>query len=141
MRINSLGFKARIAAFLGTIFLSVWALPASGSELGEEACFSDRNISSITKRFAWAEKNTWHRGYVIEAINNARFRYNVFNGPTLIRHTHCVGTALMTNGTRRTVYYTVEEGMGFASMGNGVEFCVIGLDPWRAFDAGCRTLR
>ena len=31
--------------------------------------------------------------------------------------------------------------MGFASIGDGVEFCVSGFDRWNVYNSGCRVLR
>ena len=133
---------AAISAALMLVLALVAGRPAlAGGTAGAEACSSPRTVNHIVNRFAWAERHTWHRGYVISTLDRPRFRYNVFNGPTSIRHTHCAATAVMTNGSRRTVYYMIGEGMGFASVGPGVEFCVLGLDPWRVHDAGCRTVR
>jgi len=105
------------------------------------ACADARMLARISKRFAWAERNTWQRGYQIADIEAPRLRYVVFKGPSMIRHRHCRATALMTNGTRRTLFYTLSAGMGFASIGNGVDFCLAGLDPWRVHGAACRSLR
>ncbi len=98
-------------------------------------------LDRIAERFAWAERNTWQRGYQIATIENPRLRYTVFSGPSTIRHRHCRASAVMTNGDRRTVFYTVSAGMGFASIGNGVDFCLAGLDPWRVHGAACQSLR
>ncbi len=133
---------ARLVLALAVVGAAWAPLPAkAGGAPGAEACASERTLNRIINRFAWAERNTWHRGFRIAAIDAPRFRYNVFNGPTSIRHTHCAATAIMSNGKRRTVYYSISQGMGFASMGTGVDFCVTGLDPWRVHDGGCRTVR
>ena len=106
-----------------------------------KACANARTLTRITERFAWAERNTWQRGYEIAAVKDPRLRYSVFNGPSMIRHRHCRATAIMTNGARRTLFYTVSAGMGFASIGHGVDFCLAGLDPWHVHGAACRSLR
>ena len=49
--------------------------------------------------------------------------------------------ATMTNGVPHTVFYAIEFGQGFASIGNYVNFCVLGLDPWHIYDEACRTVR
>lgn len=104
-------------------------------------CDDEATLARIVERFAWAEANTWHRGYVIERIEAPRLRYRNENGPSMIRHRHCEARAVMTDGSARPVYYTVEERMGLASIGRGVTFCVLGLDPWHVYDSACRTLR
>ena len=35
----------------------------------------------------------------------------------------------------------LEFGQGFATIGNYVDFCVVGLDPWHVHDEACRTVR
>jgi hypothetical protein len=138
--------------FLISVFLATAIAPANAADPGSgsaaanaradvRACADARMLARITKRFAWAERNTWQRGYQIAAIEHPRLRYTVFSGPSMIRHRHCRASALMTNGVRRTVFYTVSAGMGFASIGHGVDFCLAGLDPWRVHGAACRSLR
>jgi hypothetical protein len=104
-------------------------------------CESERVLSDIVRRFGWAERRTWHRGFEIDEIISPRLRYQVTRGPTSIWHDHCTARAVMTDGTTRKIYYTVERGMGFASIGNYVRFCIVGLDPWRVYGAYCSTVR
>ena len=130
--------------FVAVLLFGLAAAPALAfnlTTLGEEACTAHRTLSKIKNKFAWAEHHTWRRGFVIETLENPRLRYDVFGGQSLIDHTHCRAEALMTDGRRWTVYYIVEKWGGFASIGTGVEYCVVGLDPWRIHDGYCRTLR
>lgn len=113
--------------------------PARAADAAD--CDDEATLARIVERFAWAEANTWHRGYVITRIEAPRLRYRNEDGPSMIRHRHCEARAVMTDGSARTVYYTVEERMGLASIGRGVTFCVLGLDPWHIYDSACRTLR
>ena len=116
--------------------------PGTGSSTADvRACADARMLARISERFAWAERNTWQRGYEIASIERPRLRYTVFNGPSMIRHRHCRATALMTNGARRTLFYAISAGMGLASIGHGFDFCLAGLDPWRVHGAACRSLR
>ena len=107
----------------------------------EALCADPKILARIMERFAWAEEHTWHRGFIMAALTNPRLRYPALDGPSLIAHVHCMADASMTNQTERTVYYTVEAEMGFASIGKGVDFCVLGLDPWHVHDYACRTVR
>ena len=103
---------------------------------------ADPNVRSrIMERFAWAERNTWQRGFVMAALENGRLSGHPFNEPGLIHREYCLADAAMTDGSLRTVYYAIEFGVGFASIGNYVDFCVLGLDPWRVHDGGCRTVQ
>ncbi len=138
----------RLLLFALSVLVTVAIAPAHAADLRGDpsaadvrACSDTRTLARITERFAWAERNTWQRGYQIAVIERPRLRYTVLRGPSRIRHRHCHASALMTDGVRRTVYYTVSAGMGFASIGNGVDFCLAGLDPWRVHGAACRSLR
>src|SRR5690606_25386640 len=44
----------------------------------------------------------------------------------IARH-YCNAAALLTNGEGRTIWYLIEEGQGFAGIGDNVEFCVSGF--------------
>ena len=140
----------RLLIFALSIFLTTANAPAEAEAAGPgagnsaadiRACADARILARIAKRFAWAERNTWRRGYQIATIDGPRLRYTVFKGPSLIRHRHCRASALMTNGARRPLFYTVSAGMWLASIGQGVDFCLAGLDPWRVHGAACRSLR
>ena len=98
-------------------------------------------LNRIAGNFAWAERTQWHRGFVIDRIEAPRLRYQVNYGPTTIQYDHCQARALMTNGRIRHLYYTIERRQGFASIGSKVRYCIIGLDPWHIYGAGCSTVR
>ena len=142
----------RLLLFALSLVLTIAIAPAHAADPGSgdaavdiradvRVCADARTLARISERFAWAERNTWQRGYQIAAIEHPRLRYSVFNGPSMIRHRHCRAVALMTNGAKRMLFYTVSAGLGFASIGNGVDFCIAGLDPWRVHGAACRSRR
>ena len=107
----------------------------------DNPCGDTRVLTGITKRFAWAEQTTWHRGFVMAALHNARPSDHRYYEPGLILRRYCQADSAMSNGLRRQVYYVIEVGQGFASVGNTVDFCVLGLDPWHIYDEACRTVR
>ena len=136
----------RLLLFALTVFLTTALTPAEAPGASDatadiRACADARMLTRITERFAWAERKTWRRGYLIASIEDSRLRYTAFKGPSMIRHRHCRATALMTNGARRTLFYTISAGMGLASIGDSVDYCLAGLDPWRVHGAACRSLR
>jgi len=55
--------------------------------------------------------------------------------------TLCGATVTLSDGRDRSVWYLIEEGQGFASIGNNVEFCVAGFDRWLVYNGRCRVLR
>jgi capsid protein len=48
---------------------------------------------------------------------------------------------VQSDGADRDIWYLIEEGMGFASIGDNVEFCVSGFDRWYVYNGRCRVLR
>jgi hypothetical protein len=58
-----------------------------------------------------------------------------------IERRYCQGTALVSSGERRTLYYVVEYPMGFAGVSWRAEGCILGFDPWRVYGANCESLR
>lgn len=78
----------------------------------------------------------------ISSIGNIyQSRYEPKENPVGIARHYCGATALLSDGQSRSVWYLIEEGQGFASLGNNVEACVEGFDLWRVYDGRCRTLR
>ena len=104
-------------------------------------CQNPSVLKRIISRFGWAERQTWHRGFEIDEIVSPHLRYQILDGPTSIKHDHCSARAVMTDGSIRRINYSIERGMGFASIGNNVRFCIVGLDPWRIYGAACSTIR
>src|SRR3712207_6570632 len=94
----------------------------------ENPCADLDVLESIADRFAWAEENTWHRGFVMASIQNGRIGEHPYFEPGLIHREYCRADSVMTNGSAYPVYYTIEFRRGFASIGNYVDFCVLGLD-------------
>jgi hypothetical protein len=53
----------------------------------------------------------------------------------------CEARADMSDGRTRRVYYAIMEHGGFVGLSWNLEACVAGIDPWRVYDARCRTVR
>lgn len=68
-------------------------------------------------------------------------RYEPAKHSQQITRTYCQATAQLDHGPQRQVYYMIEDGQGFASIGRNVEFCVEDYDLWHVYDAHCRVLR
>ena len=125
------------------------AVPATAADVGlvppavaiHNECANTSVLDRIIDRFAWAERNTWRRGFIIEALHNPRPSGHPYAAPGIIERSYCMADSVMTDGQFRTVYYAIEYGVGFASIGDYVDFCVLGLDPWHVHDGSCRTVR
>jgi hypothetical protein len=104
-------------------------------------CSSPRVVKAVTSRFNWAERNTFRWGVQLGALANPRPNPTPVLDVGVIAKRYCMAEALMSDGTQSTAYYVVSFGQGFASLGNNVDSCVVGFDPWRVHDWACRTVR
>jgi hypothetical protein len=107
----------------------------------DSACTSPNALARIKQIFAWADRNQWHRGFVISEIGNPRPSGHPYAEPGLVKRDYCLADSVMTDGTAWPVYYVVEHGLGFVGVGSDIDFCVPGLDPWHIHDGDCRTVR
>lgn len=123
------------------------------------------SLASPAAAFVWDDKVLdCDNSHVLNRIE-ARFRHQVRHVPNLpdveitgfdrirqhrflpaserspVARRYCKATATLSDGRRRSVWYLIENGWGFASLGDGVEFCVAGFDRWKVYDAWCRVLR
>ena len=104
-------------------------------------CHDEKVVKRIIRRFNWAEKHTWQRGFGLDQVTNIRESSLNEYGISPIPRRYCRGHAHLSNGRHPTVFFLIEGGQGFAGNGFRVEYCVNGLDPWREFDGSCRVLR
>ncbi|HEX9904842.1 MAG TPA: hypothetical protein VGA77_07755 [Propylenella sp.] len=145
MRMRGMRLPAVLAMLLATGHAQAADLPGriavpAPLEI-DTACADPAVLDRIMARFAWAERNTWRRGFVMASLDNPRLSGHPYVEPGIIERQYCMADSPMTNGDIRTVYYAIEFGVGFASIGNYVDFCVLGLDPWHVHDGACRTVR
>lgn len=104
-------------------------------------CSDSGALREIKGRFAWAERHTWHRGFVMAELGNPRPSGHPFPEPGIVERDFCQADAVMNNGMPYQVFYVVEHGLGFVGIGSEVDYCVLGLDPWHVHDGDCRTVR
>ena len=106
-------------------------------------CSSASVLNRITSRFAHQVRHVPNLPQVaitdFQRIHEHRYEAADENHP--IGRTYCGAKVTLSNGHDRDIWYLVEEGMGFASIGNNVEFCVSGFDRWNVYDGRCRVLR
>src|SRR5690606_24746519 len=58
-----------------------------------------------------------------------------------IERRYCNASVSLSDGYTRPIWYLIEYGQGFASIGDNVEFCVSGFDRWNVYNANCSVLR
>ena len=58
-----------------------------------------------------------------------------------IGRTYCGAQVILSDGDSRDIWYLIEEGQGYAGIGDNVEFCVSGFDRWYVYNGRCRVLQ
>ena len=129
---------------LGLIAILLSTLPASAGWWSKywpslPVCSDSEVLYKISVVAAWAERNTWHRGWYIRGIADAG-ETALNPTPSHIHRRYCRATAWLSDGRRKALVYVVEAGQGFAGVGWNVEYCLPAYDPWRVYDAWCHAI-
>jgi hypothetical protein len=105
-------------------------------------CGDPAVVAHIPERFAYQDAHITHTGVRIDGITGAHEKALRAGGPGLIDRRHCGATAHLSNGRRAEVVYIIEgPRVGIFSIGWHVESCLSGHDPYRVYDAQCRSIR
>lgn len=106
-------------------------------------CADSRLLERVSRRFDHQVRNV--PGLPIVGIvgyhDIRQHRYLPAHEDSPISRLYCNATASMTDGQSRKIWYLIEYGQGFASIGDNVEFCVAGFDRWNVYNAHCRILQ
>ncbi len=140
----------RAAYLLGAAAAAVlWASSAGAADLqvgvgtysGE--CAQSRHLSRITSRFAHQVRNVpdLPNVSILEFRDLREQRYLPEDEDHQIARRYCAGTVVLSDGHARDIWYLIEGRMGYAGIGDNVEFCVSGFDRWYVYNGGCRILR
>jgi hypothetical protein len=98
-------------------------------------------LGTITYQFQEKESTFWNSSLRITAygqITETAFR--PWQSDNIPRR-YCSADVMLSDGKQHTVNYSIIEDGGFAGMGQGVEWCVTGLDRNWAYNPGCRLAR
>jgi len=106
-------------------------------------CGDQRVLKTIVSRFSYQVTHVPNLPMVeISSFSDIyQKRFEPAQRSSEITRHYCGATAMLSDGEQRRVWYLIEEGQGFASIGDNVEFCVSGFDRWNVYDSGCRVLR
>jgi hypothetical protein len=98
-------------------------------------------LPTITSQFQEKESKFWNSALTITAygrIHETAFR--PWQSDNIPRR-YCSGDVMLSDGKLRSVHYSIVEDGGFAGFGQGVEWCVTGLDRNWAYGPGCKAAR
>jgi hypothetical protein len=104
-------------------------------------CDSQLALRIISDHFRHKEGAYWNSSLTIEGYERIReVSYRPW-APNTIPRRFCRALALVSDGLRHPIHYSIAETTGMIGAGPGVEWCVQGLDRNMAFSPSCRMAR
>jgi hypothetical protein len=104
-------------------------------------CNAYTALNTISVTFAQKEGRFWNSALRIvgyEDIRETAFRPWA---PNTIPRRFCSALALVTDGLKHPIHYSIGESTGMIGAGYGVEWCVVGLDRNWAYNPNCKMAR
>ncbi len=132
-------FLMTVVAFSSTMSVGMPQIALAGPGSG---CDNSAVISFISARFDRHISTLLANDIAIADINGAQERRaEKRGGKVMIERHFCHANAQMTDGRTHDLYYLIEKDMGFVGIGDNIEFCVSGLDPYYTYGNHCRSLK
>jgi hypothetical protein len=101
----------------------------------------ERALPTITSQFQEKEGKFWNSALTITAYGGIHeIAFRPWQSDNIPRR-YCTGDVMLSDGKMRTVHFSIIEDGGFAGFGQGVEWCVAGLDRNWAYSPGCRAAK
>jgi hypothetical protein len=105
------------------------------------ACDYQAALDRIIANFRTKEFGFWNSELRIVGVENIRETAVMPWAAQSIPRRFCSGTAVISDGQRHPMYYSIAEDTGMIGMDWGVNFCVEGLDRNWAYNPACRAAR
>ena len=146
---KSLRFAALLGLMLGALSLgearaanplemNFWL---SGPRYDGAVAECDRALPTIATQFWEKESTFWNSSLKITGFSAVReTAFRPWQSDNIPRR-YCTADALLNDGKVRKVHFSLIEDGGFAGYGNGVEWCVVGLDRNWAYNPACRAAK
>ena len=101
----------------------------------------EAGLGTIVSRFAEKETTFWNSS--LQILDFERVRQTAFMpwADGTIPRRFCSATAIVSDGRKHVVHYSIGEDTGFAGATWGVEWCVVGLDRNWAYNPRCKMAR
>jgi hypothetical protein len=148
--LKRLGLKRLVlglGAMLALVSLERPALAANPAELNfglfgpsydGRVAVCERAFGTITSQFQEKESNFWNSPLQIVAFGNIHeVAFRPWQSDNIPRR-FCSGRVQLSDGQIHGINYSIIEDGGFAGFGQGVEWCVVGLDRNWAYNPACK---
>lgn len=105
------------------------------------ACDYPGALDRIIANFRTKEYGFWNSQLRIVGIENIREIDTMPWAAQSIPRRYCSGTAVINDGAKHPLFYSIGEDTGMIGMDWGVNFCVAGLDRNWAYNPDCRSAK
>jgi hypothetical protein len=105
------------------------------------ACDYPGALDRIIANFRTKEFRFWNSELRIVGLEDIREVATMPWAAQSIPRRFCSGTAVINDGAKHPIYYSIGEDTGMIGMDYGVNFCVAGLDRDWAYNPACRSAR
>jgi hypothetical protein len=146
-RIISVAFALALSAASASPLLAAnpleknfW-LPGPDYDRQMPACDYPGALDRMIGDFRTKEIRFWNSELQIVGIEHIRETSVMPRAAQAIPRRFCDGVALISDGLRHPIYYSIGEDTGMIGMDYGVNFCVVGLDRNMAYGPNCRAAK
>jgi hypothetical protein len=115
--------------------MQIWL---SGPRYDQVVPACETALGKISSRFAQKEGRYWNSSLQIVSFEYVReIAFQPWAAHSIPRR-YCSATAYISDGSKRTVRYSIGEDTGMIGSTWGVTWCVVGLDRNWAYNPNCR---
>ena len=104
-------------------------------------CDSSSALGTISSRFSQKEGRFWNSSLTIQGYERVRETAYRPWAPNAIPRRFCTALALVSDGLKHPIHYSIAETTGMIGASWGVEWCVVGLDRNWAYSPACKMAR
>jgi hypothetical protein len=104
-------------------------------------CDSPSALNIIASRFAEKEGRFWNSSLTIQGYERVRETAYRPWAPNAMPRRFCSALALVSDGLKHPIHYSIAEASGMIGAGVGVEWCLVGLDRNWAYSPACKMAR
>ncbi|HEX3162301.1 MAG TPA: hypothetical protein VHQ92_06965 [Pseudolabrys sp.] len=147
------GFRILRPLLIASLLLAGALTPASAAGLLEKGLYltgprydgvlppCEAALGTISSRFSEKEGRFWNSDLQIVGFDAVReIAFRPWASQTIPRR-FCTAVAMVSDGRRHTVHYSIGEDTGIIGLTWGVEWCVVGLDRNWAYNPACKMAR
>jgi hypothetical protein len=147
------GFRGLRSLLIASLLFAGALTPANAAGLLEKGLYltgprydgvlppCEAALGTISSRFSEKEGRFWNSDLQIVGFDAVReIAFRPWASQTIPRR-FCTAVAMVSDGRRHTVHYSIGEDTGIVGITWGVEWCVVGLDRNWAYNPACKMAR